>query len=235
MLEDLKNLTDDQRINVLKLWTESKRGRGVALARVMFPTWTKNSQSVIIPSVKSGKYIFTPEQWEEAFKIMDAIEKTEEPTRPSPVKQPSQKYATNVHIKHIEEFLKIWDNSKEFKKFIGQPSASNESLFTNKTALLNNFEHFQLSKKDPSIKSQHFIVSNWLKTDNKTKIRLANVVYSMNFSETRKDVLNDARFSNSIKSMMTNLEFERIMKVMNKVDQLIESKSPFANAARRAP
>lgn len=226
-----KNLTNDQMVSILKQWTESKRGRSTKLAAMVFPERNKNAQSVILPSIKSGRYKPSSIVWQKIINGMELVEKQEkENIAPKIVKKTLKNVLPKIKENEENILLKGIDKEKfiEFAYHGFDPSqVTDEMIFSNKQALKNNLYHFNAYLHDKSIKSQLYIIKQWLKEDTQCKLRLAEITYTMNYDKNSSN-----GFSKLINNIMTDHDFIRVTKIMIKVDRLIENNSPFALAAR---
>lgn len=241
----IKNLTNDQLIKVLKSWTESKRGRGAKLAAIVWPERNKNAQSVVLPSIKGDRYKPTLFVWQKIINGMELVEKQEKEIKKSVIKPTSPrvkliKKSLNSTLPKEKETVKTTEtvllkgaDKENFVKFayygIDPSKVTDEMIFGDKKAFTDNLYHFSAHCADDSIKSQLYIIDQWLKEDRHCKLKLADVTYMMNFNR------NESKgFTNLIGNIMTDENFIRLTKIMIKVDNLIEFNSPFASAARRS-
>ena len=73
-------------------------------------------------------------------------------------------------------------------------------------------------------------INDWLKTNSKVKLRLANVVYSLNYTKTK--TLTGRKFAALVRNKKINQsEWENIVMTIGKVNEMIANKNRFALSA----
>lgn len=82
-----------------------------------------------------------------------------------------------------------------------------------------------------SKKSKDAYIDQWIKTDNVVKMRLGNVAYALNYTAAKN--LRSTKFWSALHIKdYTDVPFEHLQNIMNKVDSMIKNKHTFAVSAR---
>lgn len=236
----IKTFSNDDLVKLLVAWCDNKRGRSARLSELVWPNRNKNAQSVALAPIKQKKKVPSKDTWQLIIDSMVKVESNETKVPAKRTKKIKSFVTPNIKIKikakaevKDEVTLLTDEDKKEFINFayhgFDPTKVTDEMIFSNRQAFKDNLYHFNAHRHDKSVKSQLYIIKQWLKEDTKCKIKLANVTYMMNFD---RDESNG--FSKLINNIMTDDDFIRAAKIMSKVNQLIEYNSPFALAARRS-
>ena len=99
--------------------------------------------------------------------------------------------------------------------------------------IVNGIAYLENKEKNTFKTSRMYMesfISTWLENNAKTKLRLANVVYSLNFTETK--TLTSRKFTSLVRNNNFNQnDWENIVKTIGKVNDMIANKNRFATSA----
>lgn len=94
-------------------------------------------------------------------------------------------------------------------------------------------DHINNNEKNTFKTSSIYIelfINNWLNTNSKVKLRLANVVYSLNYTKTK--TLTSRKFASLVRNKNINqTDWEKIAITIGKVNEMIANKNRFALSA----
>lgn len=99
--------------------------------------------------------------------------------------------------------------------------------------IVKGVDHINNNEKNTFKTSSIYIelfINDWLKTNSKVKLRLANVVYSLNYTKTK--TLTSRKFASLVRNKKINqTEWEKIVTTIGKVNEMIANKNRFVLSA----
>lgn len=204
-MTNVKNKYENsQRAIFLRNWCGQKYGRGAALAAIIFDHTPSKANS--LSHYKNGRFEVKDWLWE---KIQNAVKQVE-------------KAESKVETSGDTTSRKVSKNS---------PSIREAACDVIKQST------------DDKVESNGDIqfIQDWLKTNRKTKLRLGNAIYAHNFSKPSDGEINyycnyfSTQLNLScVEGKKMYLDIDTILKIIKKVDYLINTNHPFAVAAARS-
>lgn len=213
------DFTVNLRSEYIKNWCTEKNNRSAYLSSLVFVGMNHKSKDVALALIKKHQYAVNDDLWK---KIKDAFVKIEnfEYFYDNPVFK-------DVNIKYLDENIVLELHAPyELAKFLNFLRVK-ESVQSYRTITQKDVEDnlTVYNNNEPSYKAR---VDEWLSNDTKRKLRLANVAYGCNY-DCGVDSRKFTQISRS--NFINKYEWEKVNKVIDKVDQMIKSNHPFALAA----
>lgn len=213
-----------ERSDIVKEWCTRYNLRTSRLARYVFPNMNDNSKDVAIAMVKKYEYVINDVLWEDFKDGMNHIERVEKMIHLLSLGNMRLDTIDSVTLYHLE--------TMNINRFIMSFCNLTRGFLYSRTVVDYRTFGDEVSRYINAKPIRKAVLNEWLHTDRKVKLRLANIAYILNYSENKDDLIQQPFSLLARDDFFTDEHWNQIQSVMNKVNEMIVNQHPFALGAK---
>ena len=213
-----------ERSDIVKEWCTRYNLRTFRLARYVFPNMNDNSKDVAIALVKKYEYVINDALWEDFKDGMNHIERVE--------KMIHLLSLGNLRIDTIDPVTLYRLETMNIDRFIMSFCSLTRGFLYARTVIDSRTFGDEVSRYINAKPVRKAVLNEWLHTDRKVKLRLANIVYILNYSENKDDLTRNPFSLLTRDDFFTDEHWNQIQTVIDKVNEMIVNQHPFALGAK---
>lgn len=213
-----------ERSDIVKEWCTRYNLRTSRLARYVFPNMNEKSKDVAISLVKKYEYVINDTLWEDFKDGMNHIERVE--------KMIHLLSLGNLRLDTIDPNTLRQLETMNIDRFIMSFYNLTRGFLYARTAVDSRTFGDEVSRYINAKLVRKAVINEWLHIDRQVKLRLANIVYILNYSENKDDLTRHPFSLLTRDDFFTDEHWNQIQSVMNKVNEMIVNQHPFALGAK---